>query len=289
MSQVVEQSSVELVLNEAIAEFRRSDAAIAAIRDEYMGYHVAGVDDEDGYKLCKSARLNVVKMRTAAEKKKDELKRPALDFGRAVDAELRRLKGLIEPIENHLRSQESIVDDEKKRIEAEKLAAEKVKLDLRVAALAEYGESMPIDELRVLPDWKFDAMVSNAKAAKEERDKLQAEENERRRIEAERLESQRKELDEQREALERQRKELEAKTVVDDSPVAVVETASPVVESSPIVATAPSVDMAEIRRQFVKIKWKLHEIVDNELPDFKRAEAAEILNVASRSLMALVQ
>jgi hypothetical protein len=39
----------------------------------------------------------------------------------------------------------------------------------------------------------------------------------------------------------------------------------------------------------VKIKWKLHDIVDNDLPDFKRAEAAEILNAAARSLISLIR
>lgn len=109
-----EMSRVDAAIEYAVAEISQADAKIRLIHDEYMSIVVTGEDDEANYKRASEALKRVVRLRTQTEKTRQDLKRDALRYGKAVDGEANRIKGLIKPIEDHLSSQKSIVDDAKK-------------------------------------------------------------------------------------------------------------------------------------------------------------------------------
>jgi chromosome segregation ATPase len=113
----------QTLITTALQEYNITDAAIAQYKQDFMVLSVKGIDDRDGYDLCHSARMEVKGKRVEVEKTRKKLKEDALEYGRVVDKEAKRITSLLEPIENYLLSQEKIIDDEKERIKkAEELA-----------------------------------------------------------------------------------------------------------------------------------------------------------------------
>lgn len=123
------------MITTALKEYNVPDAAISKYREDFMSLSVNGVDDKEGYDLCHSARMEVKGKRVEVEKTRKKLKEDALEYGRAVDKEAKRITALLEPIENYLLSQEKIVDDEKARIKAEAEAKEAARIQARIDKL----------------------------------------------------------------------------------------------------------------------------------------------------------
>lgn len=196
---MVEQNMIKT----ALKEYNVPDAAISKYREDFMSLSVNGVDDKEGYDLCHSARMEVKGKRVEVEKTRKKLKEDALEYGRAVDKEAKRITALLEPIENYLLSQEKIVDDEKARIKAEAEAKEAARIQARIDRLfafgcsfngmnyvlpfAPSGYSVPSAILKTCADEQFETICAefqklvdaeNARIEKEKEDK---------RIEEERL------------------------------------------------------------------------------------------------------
>ena len=120
-----------------LARFSPTDAAIAELAEEYLTLQISGLDDTEGYAIVHRARMDVKGKRVAVEKVRKELKADALDYGRKVDAEAKRLTALLEPIETHLSEQERAIDDEKERIKN----AARLKAEAEARAKAEAEEA----------------------------------------------------------------------------------------------------------------------------------------------------
>ena len=197
------------MITTALKEYNVPDAAIAKYRQDYLSLTVKGVEDKEGYDLCHAARMEVKGKRVEVEKTRKKLKEDALEYGRAVDKEAKRITALLAPIEEHLLAQEKIVDDEKARIKAEAEAKEAARIQARIDKLfafgcsfngmnyvlpfAPSGYSVPSAILKTCADEQFETICAefqklvdaeNARIEKEKEDK---------RIEEERLEKVRKE------------------------------------------------------------------------------------------------
>lgn len=156
-----------------LREFSISDAAIAAMADEYLPLTIAGIDDAAGYKRVHDARMVVKNKRVEVEKVRKALKEDALKYGRMVDGEAKRITALLDPIESHLKEQEDAYNAEKERIKN----AARLKAEAEARAKAE------------------------AEAAR-----LRAEQE----AEAERLRVERQKIEAERAAIEAQRRAVEA-------------------------------------------------------------------------------
>jgi hypothetical protein len=198
-----------------LAEWRKQDAVIAKLREEYMPLTINGVDDRKGFAIVHDARMEVKALRVAVEKKRVELKADALAYGKAVDAEAKRLTALLEPIEEHLESQEKAVVEERERIKREAEEARKAKIKARFDELKSLGFQGDYMRVPDLSDEEYATLAVEAKAAKAEADRLaeierqrlEAEAAEKRRLEAELAEKRRQE---EAAAAEQRRKEREA-------------------------------------------------------------------------------
>lgn len=126
---------------QGLQEFSKADAVVAKLQP-YMELKVSGIDDADGIKRVHDARMEVRRCRIDLEKSRKDLKADALEFGRRVDAEAKRIKSMLEPIENHLHNEESIVKREQERLAkiAEQEQAER--LERRMKALADVQAMM---------------------------------------------------------------------------------------------------------------------------------------------------
>src|SRR5580692_6463405 len=103
-----------------LAKYSVTDEALAQYRKEFLPLTIKGLDDVEGYEKVRDARLFIKAERVNVEKKRVELKASALEYGRAVDAEAKRITVAIEEVENHLMAEQKKIDDEKERIKFEK-------------------------------------------------------------------------------------------------------------------------------------------------------------------------
>ncbi len=213
-------AEVEVTDFTPVVRYSVSDAAIAEMQAAYMPLVIAGVEDAEGYRRVHEARMTVKGTRVEIEKKRKELKSEALEYGRRVDGEAKRLTGLLEPIESHLSQVEDAYAAEKERIRNEaKLKAEAEQRAKIEAELAEQRAKQEAEAAMLKAEQEAAAaklkVEQDAEAARlrAEREKLEAE---RRAIEAERArqKAEQDRIDAQRRAeqekLDAARREVEA-------------------------------------------------------------------------------
>lgn len=205
-----------------VVKYNITDAALAEYEHLYMGLVVKNLDDKAGFEAVHAARMVVKGKRCEVENKRKELKASALEWGRKVDAEAKRIFGKLAPIETHLENEENKVVNERKRIEAEKAEAERQRIQDRVDHLAKYGRIEAFHVVAKMPDDEYGSLLAlSQRDWQAEQDRLAAEnkarEEEAKRLAAERaeLERMRKEQAEKQAAIDaenkRIRKEQEAK------------------------------------------------------------------------------
>lgn len=133
----------------AIAEYTATEAALADLRAKYEAV-VYDVTDAKTMKLAKEARAEIKGYRVALEKCRVEIKAPALERCRAIDADAKRitadLLALEEPIDAQIKAEET-------RKEREKAAAEEAERQ-RVAAI-----NARFDAIKALPSRAANAAV----------------------------------------------------------------------------------------------------------------------------------
>lgn len=112
-----------------VVKYDVTEAAIAKMEQQYMGLMIRGLDDKAGFDMVHSARMVVKTHRVAVETKRKELKASALEWGKKVDTEAKRIVALLEPIETHLQDEEDRITEEKERIKAEKAQAEQKRIE----------------------------------------------------------------------------------------------------------------------------------------------------------------
>ena len=105
------------------------DLKIADVRIDEMRDRLADlpaqVETKEGYELVRLGIAECRELRLALDDNKETLKRPVIDYGRAIDKEYNRLKEAIEKIEKPLKEAKQKVDDERERVKREALEAER--------------------------------------------------------------------------------------------------------------------------------------------------------------------
>jgi colicin import membrane protein len=217
----------------SVIKYDVTDAAIIELRERYAGMKIV---DSASYEHVRVAIGEVRTKRTGVEKRRKELKAYALDYGRKVDAEAKRLTDALLTIENPLQTEKDRVDAEKEAVRQAKALKEKERVDgirARITAfqhlLVEIQGKSSDEILKVLdnamdceaPEEIFMEFTAEANKSKEEvinglvkayQEKLKAEkEAEALKIEQERLAKQKAEQEEaQRKIDEENRKVREA-------------------------------------------------------------------------------
>lgn len=101
---------------------------------------------------ARQARLHLVKVRSAIEKRRKELKEDGLREGQAIDGIANTLKGLIMPIEKYLESQETFAKREEEQRKA--LLQEK-----RVLELKRFEVDCTFFDLANMPDAQYERLL----------------------------------------------------------------------------------------------------------------------------------
>ena len=150
----------------AIAEYSATESGLARMRAEYAGaaYEVA---TPAGMKLAIAARASCRGLRVDLERRRVEIKAPALELCRRIDAEAKRITAEIEalelPIDRQIRNEEHRREEakraaelaERQRVEAEQAAkraaeeaeraAERKRLDDERAEIARQREALRVE------------------------------------------------------------------------------------------------------------------------------------------------
>lgn len=203
--------STDLMIIEELKKYPVSQKIIDDLREKCMGLTISGIDDKVGYATVHTARMEIKNNRVAVEKTRKLLKEDSLKFGRAVDAEAKRLTDLLLEIEQPLEQLEGAIDAEKERIKQEKIRQEQAKLQKRFDRLRRYKPSIELELIRLLKDDEFEAYLQKCKteyeaeqarlaeqkrladiesariAERKEREAIESKQTEERRIESERL------------------------------------------------------------------------------------------------------
>jgi hypothetical protein len=186
-----------------LVKYSVTDEALAQYRKEFLPLTIKDMDDVEGYEKVRDARLFIKGERVNVEKKRVELKAQSLEYGRAVDAEAKRITVAIEEVENHLIAEQKKIDDEKARIKFEK--EQRAVLPERLAKLAELDATMSEEEVLKLDGPAFMAVLNGLLSKKLEKQRLEQEETERvQRAEADRIEAEKKAIEQQKFDAERE-------------------------------------------------------------------------------------
>ena len=203
----------EINAGTVLVEYSRTEAALAALREKYSGAQF-DLTTTAGDKAARAARLDLKTLRTSLEAKRKELKAPAVEFGRKIDDEAKRITSEIvaleDPIDAQIKADEKRRDDERierERIIAERAAGFRAKIDAIRACVAK-SQGLPSERISngiaqvesIVTDeatWaEFAEEAAQAKsmtlaAMLNLRDSAKAREEEAARVEAQRLENER--------------------------------------------------------------------------------------------------
>ena len=163
-----------------LQKFNITDAIIADYKNRFIHLKINGLEDKEGQKVVHDAKMILVKKRNEVERVRKELKADALEYGRQVDGEAKRIFALLEPIESHLEAEEQSVENERARIEAEKEKIKKEKIQLRIKKLIDLGLNyngvsyflntfiISLSEIDTNSDSEFELFLGNLKEYKNE-------------------------------------------------------------------------------------------------------------------------
>lgn len=173
-------NQIEVIDSTTPVELGVADEVIAGCKGRLAGLNA---DTHQGYLDIKAGILELTRHRTGVDKSRKALKKSALDWGRKVEAEAKRVTGLLLEIETPLREKKALVDDEAERKRKDREEEEQLAIEAKALADRE-------------------ALEAEQEAQREE-------ERKEREAEAAKLAEQRKELEADRRRLEDERREQE--------------------------------------------------------------------------------
>lgn len=156
---------METVTHDAtkVSEYSPTEAALATLRDKYAGATFP-VATKEGMRAAKAARFELVKLRTALEAKRVEIKAPLLKQTRLIDDEAKRITGellkLEEPIDRLIQAEEQKQEEARQaaiRAEQERVAEIRKRITdissvpVRLAGKPAGDLSIAIDDLKADP------------------------------------------------------------------------------------------------------------------------------------------
>lgn len=102
-----------------------TDESIEELAKRYSPLEII---DPGSYRIVKSALNDIRSYRMAVERKRKELKKDALEYGRKVDGEAKRITGLLKPIETKLSEKKQAADDIAREREEEVIRIEEARI-----------------------------------------------------------------------------------------------------------------------------------------------------------------
>jgi len=110
-----------------LEKFSPTVAEMQTLADKYKGMQIKGADDKEGYKQVDQARKELKHARSNLEKMGKAMRKPALDFQKAVIQREKELVAIIEPVEKELVAVQVAADLERERENRKKILPDRLK------------------------------------------------------------------------------------------------------------------------------------------------------------------
>ena len=216
-------------MNNEVKLFDITELAIQELKERYSGLTINGIDDSEGYKAVKTARIVMKGYRVDVDKRRKELTEDALKHQRFINSEAKKITEKLSEIEDYLASEEKKIDDAIAAIKAEEFRQLEIIKQDRIEMMLKHGyryngniftainssDIKTITEIMALEEDRFNAFIVKCarqiEAEEAKRLELQAEQE--RQVAAAKLEQDRiaAELAAERAKLAAERAEQEAK------------------------------------------------------------------------------
>lgn len=147
-----------------VIKYNVNEAEIAKMSDIYMQLTVDGIEDTEGMAAVHSAKMVLVKHRTAITKLRLSTNATAQAFIKTNNTNAKKLIDLMAPIEDFLKGEESKVIDELERIKKEKEAKEKIIIQRRVDALFAVNVVLPFFDVACMTDDEYELKLDAGRA-----------------------------------------------------------------------------------------------------------------------------
>ena len=125
-----------------VVEYNIETAVIESLKSKY---DIQEIKNGRDYAFVMAGLAEYRELRLRIDERHKELKKDALEYGRAVDTEKNRLKGLLEPGEVHLKAVRQAEDDRKSTIKAEKERIERERVDKIRMSISSIQQLVRID------------------------------------------------------------------------------------------------------------------------------------------------
>jgi len=175
--------------------------------EKYLGLTVANFDDKANYEIVKKAHIEVKKLKTKVEERRKDIKDFYLNKGREIDAKANDIKAIIQNWESHLIEQRNVIDEEIKRRKEEAEKALQLQIESRVSAFAKCGAVLSFIDATNWTEETFKAQYEVLKINFETKQKIDAENEERRRVYEQEMEAKNRELEAREREIRRKEKE----------------------------------------------------------------------------------
>jgi len=119
------------LLNKKLINYNVTDSTIAEIVETYSGLNA---ETKDGYTKIKKGIAELVSLRVKVEKRRKLFKSEVVGH---IEKEAARVQGMIGPLELELKEKKRVIDDEEARIKAKKDRIEKERIDSLMAKVSE--------------------------------------------------------------------------------------------------------------------------------------------------------
>lgn len=218
---VVQPVTPESFIGNELKKFEIEESQLTYLSNQYKDLKVKGVEDKEGLKLVRLARLTLKEARVDITKKGKQLRESAVKFQKAVIAREEELISLIKPTELLLEAEEDRIEEEKAAIKAEEERKENQRIQDMIDKLAAVEYAVDYHQLKAITDEQFDKLLFEAQEAykvtlqkriDDEQAKVNAaiEAEKIKRAEEERLAKEKAEMEAEKAKLEKERAEFAA-------------------------------------------------------------------------------
>lgn len=251
---------IETNITKDLAEFNQIELTLGNLEQQANALKLENPSDKTNYQLIKSFRYqNLVKLRTAVEARRKEMKLPYAEAAKQIDLAANQIKTRIEQVETICEEQEQIYDNEQKRLAEIALAEHNAKVQARVDKLkAAQIENINTAFVQSCNDKQFEdyfLIESNkAKAIIEEKKKQEAE------LEKLRLENEARAKELQQLKADAAKREQEAKAEIEKQ------------TQARIAAEKEAEEKLETQKHLTKLAEAVVEKLNKELEQAKQPE-----------------
>lgn len=197
--------SIKAIEN-GLAAFDEQKTLFEELAESAKELDITDVNDKVGLKAVTAKRIELKNARVKVTKEGKLMRDYLNPITKFISQKEKELIAITEPEEMRLAGLEQWFEDELKRIEDERIAAENERIQKRIDALQSYGFEIDFADLKAMTDETFEIALSGAKS---EYEKEQAAKAEQERIEAEEVAQRKRELETEQARIAAERKELE--------------------------------------------------------------------------------